>query len=139
MANFEMAGICTLSYDDWLPIFYEGAANWRNGEYENFSSLGRFNLSISFTCSVCKRGPGESCTLKRCSGCFVNTYCSRECQKKDHPAHRKFWNTWVSWISLKFLKVCNSGKNFSWNTLLPALKITFIFCECPGGRLYIYI
>ena len=84
-----MEGIGTLSYADWIPMFYEGSANWRSGECENFTSLGPFNISIAFTCSVCKRG-AESCNLKRCTGCLVNTYCSRGCQKKDHPTHRKF-------------------------------------------------
>eukprot|EP01035_Chromulina_nebulosa_P039976 gene39976-54053_t len=90
MANFEMVGIDTLSYADWIPMFLEGAANWINGECENFTSLGPFNISIAFTCSVCKRGTGESCTLKRCTGCLVNTYCSKVCQMKDHPVHKKF-------------------------------------------------
>lgn len=36
-------------------------------------------------CTVCR-----ALSTKKCTGCKVGTYCSKACQVKDWPAHKKF-------------------------------------------------
>jgi len=41
-------------------------------------------------CSVCKKQPGAAATpLKKCSGCLIVRYCSRECQVANWHTHKK--------------------------------------------------
>ncbi len=37
-------------------------------------------------CSVCNKAEGK---IQRCARCHITRYCSRECQTKDWPKHRK--------------------------------------------------
>ena len=41
------------------------------------------------TCYNCSK-VWDGVKLKKCSGCFVNRYCSIECQEKDWSAHKEF-------------------------------------------------
>ena len=90
MANWEDEGVPScFGFDHWKQIFASASADWQDGSLEQFSCLENYNTDIPFTCSVCKRGPGESCDLKHCSACWAALYCSREHQIKDFPKHKK--------------------------------------------------
>ncbi|TFK63415.1 hypothetical protein BDN72DRAFT_322934 [Pluteus cervinus] len=39
-------------------------------------------------CQYCLRSKAEGITLSKCSGCRIELYCSKECQKKAWPMHK---------------------------------------------------
>ncbi|KAH8101791.1 hypothetical protein BXZ70DRAFT_906364 [Cristinia sonorae] len=39
-------------------------------------------------CQTCFRSKGDGTTLFKCSGCGIDKYCSKECQKRDWPKHK---------------------------------------------------
>jgi len=41
-------------------------------------------------CSNCKKGETEDHKMDACGRCKVTYYCSKECQRKDWPVHKKF-------------------------------------------------
>ncbi|TBU24820.1 hypothetical protein BD311DRAFT_790793 [Dichomitus squalens] len=48
------------------------------------------DIPIAFTCARCKNDGVSKQDLKRCGGCSVAMYCSRDCQRGDRPSHRRW-------------------------------------------------
>ena len=72
---------------DYLGPSDQSASRFQSScHYEN---LAADDISDPIACSAC--GLIKSCaTLKRCSRCQTVSYCSRECQSAEWPAHKQF-------------------------------------------------
>lgn len=78
--------------------------------------------NINLQCASC--GKTENKTLKKCSRCSEVFYCSKECQTKEWPMHKKICHQAKSTISLE--KIWEKIQRTFWQDKLPA--------ACPISR-----
>lgn len=59
---------------------------------QNLSSTSFTMSSVSDTtpCKVCQKTSGPETKLSTCAKCKVPTYCGRDCQAKNWPAHKRY-------------------------------------------------
>ena len=71
------------------------------------------------TCSSCK-----SATKKRCGGCFIEIFYSRECQEKEWSAHKVLChNRKREYIGFEFVRIFRYSNVGSLNNLLEYMRI----------------
>ena len=71
------------------------------------------------TCFSCK-----SATKKRCGGCFIEMFCSRECQVKEWSTHKIVChNRKVEYIGFDFTRIWRSPKPSELTEYLDNMRI----------------
>jgi hypothetical protein len=88
MANWEVAGLATKPFNEWVNFFQGGSDDWRSGTLEWVMPKPFDNAVFQYGCVVCKRGPICGVKLNHCSGCHMIHYCSSKCQKLHWKAHK---------------------------------------------------